>query len=117
MNRTFRTQTSYDFGHDLTEIVDHLIRTRGFHWPISLAVIDQQGQMLLLTIKTDWAGMTCTIPCDGRPSNVALPACPSVARRWGRQGHQIDDDGHRPVVIRVTAPSVGRCVERIYVRV
>jgi hypothetical protein len=41
MNRPSRTQTSDDVGHDLTKIVDHLICTRGFHWPISLAVIDQ----------------------------------------------------------------------------
>jgi len=39
MNRAAMTQTSYDFGDDLTEIVDHL-RTRGCHWPTSLAVID-----------------------------------------------------------------------------
>jgi hypothetical protein len=39
-----------------------LIRIRGFHWPISLAVIDQQGQMLLLTIKPDWAGITVHYP-------------------------------------------------------
>jgi hypothetical protein len=57
MKRTSRAQTSDDFGHNLTEIVDHLIHTGGFHWPISLAVIDQQGQMLWQTLKTDGAGI------------------------------------------------------------
>ena len=61
MHRTSRTHTSDDLGHGLSEIVAHLMRTRGFHWPISLAVIDQQGEMLLLTIKPDWAGIPCTI--------------------------------------------------------
>jgi hypothetical protein len=55
-------QTSYDFGHELTEIVDHLIRRRGFHWPIFLAVIDQQGQMLLLAIKDDKEGIIMRDP-------------------------------------------------------
>jgi hypothetical protein len=62
MNRASRIQTSDDFRHDLTEIVHHLTRTHGFHSPISLAVIDQQGQMLLLTIKTDWVGITVHDP-------------------------------------------------------
>lgn len=57
MNCTSRTQTSYDFGHNLTEIADHLVRTRGFHRPISLAVIDPQGQMMWQTLKTDEAGV------------------------------------------------------------
>jgi hypothetical protein len=50
------------FGHDLTEIVDHLIRARGCHWPIFLTAIDQKGEMLLLTIKTDWAGIIVHYP-------------------------------------------------------
>jgi hypothetical protein len=62
MNRTSRTQTSNDFGHNLSEIVDHLMRTSGFHWPISLAVIDPQGQMMLQTIKPDWAAITVHYP-------------------------------------------------------
>jgi hypothetical protein len=41
MNRAPMTQASYDFGRELMEIVDHLTRTRGFAWPVSLAVIDQ----------------------------------------------------------------------------
>lgn len=62
MNRASRTETSYDFGRSLMEIVDHVIHARGFQWPVSLAVIDQQGQMLLLTIKTDWAGIIVHYP-------------------------------------------------------
>jgi hypothetical protein len=64
MNRAPMTQASDDCGSSLIEIVDHLIRTRGFHWPISLAFIDQQGQMLLLTIKTEWG--------DGASSTILL---------------------------------------------
>jgi hypothetical protein len=38
------------------------MRTREFHWPISVAVIDQQGQMVWLTIKPDWAAITVHYP-------------------------------------------------------
>jgi hypothetical protein len=40
MNRAGTTQASRDYGRPLRGIVDHLIRTRGFHWLISLTVID-----------------------------------------------------------------------------
>jgi hypothetical protein len=56
MNRTSRTQTSNDFGDNLSEIVKHLMRTSGFHWPISVAVIERQGQIVWLTMKTTRVG-------------------------------------------------------------
>jgi hypothetical protein len=40
MNRAGTTQASRDYGRRLRKIVDHLIRTRGFHWLISLTLID-----------------------------------------------------------------------------
>jgi hypothetical protein len=55
-----------------------LIRIRGVQWPISLAVLDQQGQMLLLTIKPDWAGITVHYPRGVGGLHMSL--CPPVHR-------------------------------------
>jgi hypothetical protein len=88
MNRASITQTSYDFGRRLMEIADHLTRTRGFHWPIFLAAIDRQGEMLLLTIKTDWAGTIVHNPpgADGLHMSLYPPMHPP--RRWRRNLHR-----------------------------
>jgi hypothetical protein len=56
------TQTPDDVGHNLTEIADHVTCTRGCHWLLSLPVIDQQGQMLLLIVKTDEEGIIVHYP-------------------------------------------------------
>lgn len=62
MNRISRTQTSHDFDHNLTEIGDHRIRTRGFVWPLPPAVIDQQGEIMRLPLKTDEVGIIVHSP-------------------------------------------------------
>jgi len=64
------------------EIVDHVIRVRGFYWPISLEVIDQQGQMLWLTVKTDEAGVI--VHDHSVVGDLALALCPPMhpPRRW-----------------------------------
>ena len=84
MNRAFRTQTSHDFGRRLTEIADHVMCTRGCHWPISLAAIDSQGQMLWLTLKTDRAGIMEHDPPE--VGDLQLPHCSPMhpPRRWRR---------------------------------
>jgi hypothetical protein len=84
MNRAPMTQASYDFGRSLIEIVDHVIRARGFYWPIGLAVIDQQGQMLWQTLKTDGAGIIVHYPPVAGALDLAL--CPPIysPRRWRR---------------------------------
>lgn len=64
MNRPSRTQTSDDVGHNLSEIVNQLTHRRGFHWLLCLACIDSEGQMVLLTIKTEWG--------DGASSTILL---------------------------------------------
>jgi hypothetical protein len=74
MNRAPLAQASHDCERSLMEIVDHVIRTRGCHWPISLAVIDQQGEMLWQTIKIDWAGIIVHDPLEGGAPKMSL--CP-----------------------------------------
>lgn len=76
MNRTSRTQTADDVGHDLTEIVDHLTRRRGCHWRLCLANIDSQRQMVWLTMKTGRVGV---ILHDAWMAEAReLPRCPPM---------------------------------------
>jgi hypothetical protein len=58
VNRVSITQASCDVRHSLMAIVDHLMRTCGFYRPISLTVIDRQGEEMLQTLNTDWARIT-----------------------------------------------------------
>jgi hypothetical protein len=79
MHHPSRTHTTDEVGYNRSKIVDHFVRTCGCHWPISLAAIDQQGQMLLLTVRTDEAGATVRDPpCGERPGTIALPAYASA---------------------------------------
>jgi hypothetical protein len=70
------------------EIVDHVIRVRGFYWPISLAVIDQQGQMLWLTVKTDEAGVIVHDHSVVGDLDLALSPPMHPPRRWRRNLHR-----------------------------
>jgi hypothetical protein len=72
MNRAPMTPASDDFGREPMEIVDHVIRTRGFHWPISMTVIEQQGKMMLQTIKNDWAGLIVHYPPEVSGLHMSL---------------------------------------------
>jgi hypothetical protein len=87
MNHTSRTHASDDFGHHLTEIVDHLTRAGGFAWSISLAVINQQGWMVLLTMKTGMVGVILHDTCV--ESNLELVRWPPMhPPRRGRRNLQ-----------------------------
>jgi hypothetical protein len=59
------------------EIVDHLMCTRGGHGLISLAVTDQQSQMLWLAIKDDQEGIIMRdprwrVPWDGGAVHLCI---------------------------------------------
>jgi hypothetical protein len=90
MNHTSRTHTADDVGHNRSETADHLMRTRGFHWPISLAVINQQGQTLLQTLKTDKAGIMVRYPSEvgGLERANDLPMPPP--RSWCQNPHTFE---------------------------
>jgi hypothetical protein len=82
MKHPSKAHTADEVGHNRSEIVDHLRRARGCHWPISLAVIDQQGQMVLLTLKTYEAGVI--VHDHSVVGDLELALCPSMppARSW-----------------------------------
>lgn len=82
MNRASITQASCNVRQGLMAIVDHLTRARGFSWPISLAVINQQSQMVWLTMKTGRVGVSPHDACVA--DAIELPRCPPMppARQW-----------------------------------
>jgi len=96
MNRAPMTQTPDDVGHRLTEIADHVTCTRGCHCLLSLPVIDQQGQILFLIVKTDEAGMV--VHDHSVVGELELALCPPMhpPRRWRRNLHRYVVRPYRP---------------------
>jgi hypothetical protein len=62
MNSEPIMQAPLDFGSLLLEILTHLGRNRRFRRPIRLAAIDQEGQVMLQTLKPTGEGVLLHYP-------------------------------------------------------
>ena len=87
MHRAPMTHAAFDVGSRLMEIFNDITRYGRYHGLLSLAVIDLQGQMLWLTLKTDWAGMVLHDPPMAGP--LERVRCPPMhpSRSWRQNLH------------------------------